>query len=42
MLNDAAKAMAPLKQYLIEAKALVQKFKIAEKERKEKMKKGIH
>ena len=27
MLNSAAKALAPLQQYLVEAKALVQKFK---------------
>ena len=27
MLNSAAKALTPLQQYLVEAKALVQKFK---------------
>ena len=34
MLNSAAKALSPVQQYLLEAKALVQTFKTKEKERK--------
>ena len=36
MLNSAAKALSPLQQYLLDAKALVQQFKTKQKERKEK------
>ena len=34
MLNSAAKALTPLQQYMHEAKALVQKFKNKDKEKK--------
>ena len=33
MLNAAAKALTPLQQYLVEAKALVQKFKTEDKKK---------